>query len=208
MDKFQYRDDGNWYPYFSHKYNCDCYTGTGKTERTIELSLADYWLSKLDTACEVGAVTPYYWPGRVAEVVDPFDTHELVTSRNSLFDYDFTGKNVLSISTVEHIGTGEYSEKKTTLDALEKIVSECNVCLITAPLGYNKDFDEYILNNEPDLPCKVSFLTRKRSKTHDIWVPTPKKNANMIMGRGHPPDEELSRWANSLVIVEKGNILS
>lgn len=208
LDKFQYKEDGNWYPYFSHKYNCDCPMGNGRTERTVELSLANYWLDKVNSVCEVGAVTPYYWPGRVQEVVDPFDTHELVTSHNSLFDCDFTGKNVLSMSTVEHIGSGEYLEQKTTIDALMKIVPECKTCLITAPIGYNKDFDEYILNNELDLDCTVRFITRKRSLIHDIWVPTSKSKANIRMGRGAPPDDDLGRWANSLVIVQKGNILS
>ena len=78
------------------------------TERSVELALADRWLDAADPDLvrEVGAVTPYYWPRSVRTVIDPYDPNPLVTVRKSLFDADLTGVPVLSILTLEHIGTG------------------------------------------------------------------------------------------------------
>ena len=99
---------------------------------------------------EIGAVTPYYFKDdKITEVVDPTDPHNRVTAKKSLFECDLKGKNVLSISTIEHIGTQEYgmAEEKNVIDAIEKITSESESCLITAPLGYNKTLDDWVKNN-------------------------------------------------------------
>ena len=55
-------------PYFHHHHNCG-FPGKRRTERTVELAIADWWLKQHPDAVEVGAVTPYYWPGRVANVI-------------------------------------------------------------------------------------------------------------------------------------------
>jgi len=200
--RFQYTFDGAWYEYFSHPFNCGD-SSSNRTERTVELSLADYWLNHVSDVYEVGAVTPYYWPNRVKAVIDPADSHGAVTSRTSLFENDFTGKNVLSISTVEHVGTGQYgiSESKNSIDAIIKLLNESNQCLITAPLGWNTILDKYLLDGEYEQTgYTFRFMIRQ---SDDTWVPAERKNAYIRYGGGG----NLSPWANSLVFIEKGNIL-
>jgi hypothetical protein len=100
---------GDIVPLFYHRYNCGTAYDERTTERTVEMALADLWLTRHhDNVIELGAVTPYYFPGRIPVVVDPTDRHPLVTISESLFTVDFKAKNVLCISTIEHIGTSDY----------------------------------------------------------------------------------------------------
>src|SRR5262245_3390997 len=66
--------------------------------------------------------------------------------RVSLFNFDFSGANVLSISTLEHVGTGDYGVAKTesSPDALAKLVDESATCLLTMPIGYNPILDNHL----------------------------------------------------------------
>jgi hypothetical protein len=203
MHNFQYKLDGAWYTYFFHDFNCG-HANSKRTERTVELALADYWLNKVENVCEVGAVSPYYWPNRIHEIVDPGDKHPQVTSKVSLFDCNFRNRNVLSISTVEHVGTGEYgiSETRTAGEAITKIVNESSKCLITVPLGWNSFLDHFLRSDNLNLlDCTIAFLIRH---SNDTWSPVEKYNAFIQYGGGG----NFSAWANSLAIIEKGNILT
>jgi hypothetical protein len=46
--------------------------------------------------------------GKLDNVVDPADPRVLVTLRASLFDFDLRVRTALSISSLEHVGTGQY----------------------------------------------------------------------------------------------------
>lgn len=100
---------GKVFKLFVSNHNCG-WPPARMTERAVELALADRWLETVDATrvIEIGAVTPYYWPRRVPHVVDPYDPHPYVTTRASLFDVDLSAGPVLSISTFEHIGIGDY----------------------------------------------------------------------------------------------------
>lgn len=119
------------------------------TERCLELAIANEWLTKYNDqdTYEIGAVTPYYWKNRVKNIVDPVDPHNAVTIKDSLFSLDLTNKSVLSISTIEHIGTGDYGvsfdSSENGIIAFEKIVRESKRCMITFPTGWNKELDDY-----------------------------------------------------------------
>ena len=79
-----------------------------------------------DRVVETGAVTPDDWPGRITTVVDPYDPHPLVTHRTSLFGTDLSGLDVLAISTLEHIGVGDYGPvggEETAAHALERFAA-------------------------------------------------------------------------------------
>jgi hypothetical protein len=142
---------GREYPFFCHRHNCG-WPPRRPTERTVELGLADVWLAGARApTCEVGAVTPYYWPGRIANVIDPSDPHPLVTQRTSLFDVDLRGSAVLSISTVEHIGHGDYGlpkEPELAHAAIRKIVGEAATFLVTFPIGYNPELDDFVRSKD------------------------------------------------------------
>lgn len=135
---------------FEHSFNCG-YHETRMTERSVELSIArEYLKSCQGNVVEIGAVTPYYFcDSKITDIIDPTDLHNRVNLKTSMFNCDLQGKDVLSISTVEHVGTHGYgmNEKETALDAIEKIRSEARHYLITAPLGYNKLLDEWVKKN-------------------------------------------------------------
>lgn len=189
----------NRFRYFHHHHNCG-FPGRRKTERTVELALAKYWLEKVTNPWEVGAVTPYYWPGKIREIVDPADKHQLITQRKSLFDVDFTGRNILSISTIEHIGEQSYglNEVANPIQALEKLVGESNLMLLTFPIGWNQILDEFVLSGKADALCKVRFLVRNLDET---WSSTSREGAH------HPYGGNGVHWANSVAVLEKGSVL-
>lgn len=185
--------NGKSYPLFEHQYNCG-YINERMTERSVELSLAKEYINNCNgQIIEIGAVTPYYlYDDKVSVIIDPTDKHGRVTKK-SLFDCDLNGKNVLSISTVEHIGTSDYGmhETENVIDAIEKIIGEADSCLITAPLGYNKLLDEWVKENQENSMVK---LMRRNINNH--WVEIT----------GHYTAIEYTKlWANGLVIIEKNN---
>jgi len=148
---------------------------------------------------EIGAVTPYYWPKRVGCVIDPVDPLPGVTLRKSLFSVDLSSHPVLSISTVEHVGTEDYGirdDKQGPIEALQKVWSQSPVFLITVPVGYNTKLDEFIFNRSrfPD-DVRVRFLVRL-SETK--WREEKRLAARIPYG---------PKWANALVVIERGNIL-
>lgn len=186
--------------YFFHYYNCG-WPPERCTERSAELAIADHWLRQVDSKAvwEIGAVTPYYWPGRVGCVVDPVDAHPDVAIHESLFSVDFRGRPVLSISTLEHTGTGDYgiAEKgRGAIDALNKVVAESPTFLITIPVGYNPDMDRFCFGGGV-LPgdVKARFLVRV---SESCWrEETEGSSAKLPYG---------PHWANALVILERGNV--
>jgi hypothetical protein len=198
-DSFSISDSEKRFEYFFHHFNCG-FPGKRRTERTVELALADFWLEKVSNAWEIGAVTPYYWNGRIKEIIDPSDNHPNVTQRCSLFDVDFSDQNVISISTLEHVGENFYglNEEATPAKAIKKIVKESNLMLATCPIGWNKQLDDFVFGEEIIDLCKIRFLVRNRDET---WSPALKDEANRPYG-GRKVD-----WANSLAILEKGSIL-
>lgn len=183
---------GKEYALFEHPYNCG-YVHERMTERSVELALAKEYIDKCaDDVIEIGAVTPYYFfDDKLCEIIDPTDCHKRVT-RKSLFDCDLRGKNVLSISTVEHIGTSDYgmNEQKTVIDAIEKILEESDSCLITAPMGYNSLLDRWVEKNKQNV--RVSVLKRS---INNHW--------DEITDEDYIAIEYTPLWANGLVVIEK-----
>lgn len=191
-DKF-FEFDGKEYVLYEHSYNCG-YTNTRMTERSVELALAEEYLHNCkNDVIEVGAVTPYYFfDKKIIEIVDPTDLHERVNARKSLFECDFEGKNVLSISTIEHVGTHDYgmNEEKNVIDALTKITSEAASCLITAPLGYNVLLDNWIKDNKSNPMIKIM----KRGMNNHWAEVDLLDDEDIIYG---------PLWANGLVVIRK-----
>jgi hypothetical protein len=180
-------------PYFWHAHNCGT-PDDPKTERVVEVAIADYWLSRVENVTEIGAVTPYYFPGRVPAVIDPCDPHPFVTDSVSMLNFDFTGRNVLCISTLEHIGTGQYlDEQANALDALAKLIAESDKMLVTFGAGQHMGLDwlAYLFGIET---CSVYFLTRHKDQT---WTQAERRDAFRRYGP----------WANSVAILEKGGVL-
>ncbi len=185
--------DGKTYCLFEHSYNCG-YIHTRMTERSVELALAKEYVNDCnEKIVEIGAVTPYYfYDDKISSIFDITDTHMRVTKK-SIFECDLNGKNVLTISTVEHIGTSDYGihETKNAIDAITKIMEEAASYLITAPLGYNNLLDEWVRKNQNSSLVKVLQRTN---------------NNNWGDITGHYTTIEYTElWANGLVIIEKKN---
>jgi len=137
--------DGQAIPHFVHRFNA-FHPPARMTERTIELALADIFLGGVDAdrVVEVGAVTPYYWPGRLRTVIDPADDHDFVSDRIGWSDWAGSGETILSISTFEHIGAGEYGlapDPSLTSAAVDKLLQGHETFLVTYPAGYNPELD-------------------------------------------------------------------
>jgi hypothetical protein len=198
LESFSLEGYDKKYRYFNHSHNMG-FPCRRFTERTIELALADEWLNNNPDAWEIGAVSPYYWPKRVLNVIDPTDTHPQVNFHGSLFDFDLSGKDLLLISTIEHIGQSQYGleEKVDAVQALEKISAEANNYLITFPVGWNNLLDDFVFSGGAHDLCNVCFLVRNK---YELWEPAPSKHARLPYGGK-------KNWANSVAILERGNKL-
>jgi len=198
LEYFSFEGSDKKYKYFIHNYNMG-YFCRRYSERTVELALADEWLNICPDSWEIGAVTPYYWPKRVLNVIDPTDTHQLVNYHGSLFDFDLSGKDLLLISTIEHIGQPQYGleEKVDAVQALEKIAAEADNFLISFPVGWNSLLDDFVFSGGADGLCNVRFLARNK---YELWESIPSKYARLPYAGGKP-------WANSVAILERGNNL-
>ena len=155
--KFNFNDFK--FSYFIHSYN-----RTYNNERSVEISLAKYFYSKCgtDKSClELGNVTSHYLK-KPKIVIDKYEIASGVTNIDFLdfesdVDYDF-----ISISTIEHIGHDEskrYSHLNDSASAQRKeniqlqvfnkiydITASDSKVLITIPLGYNRELDNFITN--------------------------------------------------------------
>jgi hypothetical protein len=165
------------FPEFAHRHNCGWPHLATATERTVELALADRWLTLVspDRVTEIGAVTPYYWPRRIADVVDPADPHPLVTRKASIFDVSLAGRSVLSISTFEHIGIGDYGlppDAELAFQAVRKLVAEAPVFLVTIANDYHRALDDYIFSRR-DLPGDIDVRLLCRNRSGIGWVERP-----------------------------------
>ena len=183
---------GRVYRYFFHYHNCG-WPPERCTERTVELALADYWLGQVHPKrlCEIGAVTPYYWPRRVPKVIDPTDPHRLVTIRRSLFAVSLRSRCILSISTLEHVGTGQYGlgvDPGSVLQAIDKIVTEAELFLLTVPVGCNRLLDDFLFDRaRAGERFSLRFLVRQANPL--FWQEEPEP------ARARLP---YGTWANSV----------
>lgn len=202
-----FRLAGRDFPFFTHHHNCGLHPETA-TERTVELPLADRWLAAApaDRVIEVGAVTPYYWPGRVGRVVDPSDTHPQVTDRASLLDVDLTGRAVLCLSTLEHVGSGEYglpADPALLHRAVEKLFAEASAFLITMPAGYNAQADAVLFDRSRPADVTARYLVRQPGPPYWAEVTDPAA-ARRPYGTTRTATGTATHGANALVVWERG----
>lgn len=198
---------GREYPCYYHSYNCGW--PPYATERCVELALADAWLKNFqpDEVIEIGAVTPYYWPHRIQTVIDPFDEHELVSHKQSLFDITID-RPTLSISTFEHIGMGDYGSSEPSeavVSAFEKLFSECPRFLVTVPVGYNAILDRLLF--ETGVPDDVSLDFLMRNDTVGWESPQSPDKARQPYGdqrlQSRFPGTSIGVWANAIAILQR-----
>lgn len=157
-------------------YSSDTNT-TSSNERKIEIPLGLDFLSRFPNSSiiEVGAVMPYYMTAG-HRVIDLFDTYPRAEHVDAA-TLKYNGANVLSISTIEHMGTDNswYGKlyKATNYSAgpefLAKIVAESKNYLITFPIGWDRKLDEYVRTSG------LRHVVFKRD-ANNIWALCHEKN--------------------------------
>lgn len=196
-----FRLAGREYPYFVHHHNCG-FPAAFATERTVELAVADEWLRRVpaERVIEVGAVSPYYWPGRVRTIVDPADPHPQVTRRCPMDQVDLSGACVLSVSTLEHVGSGDYGlpvDPGAFRAAIDQLTREPVQFLATLPVGYNPAADDWLFADDFPAGVRAAFLLRDRRRL--CWREVPAAAARVPYVRGTAAD--------AVAVIERGDVL-
>ena len=105
-----------------------------------------------DNLTEVGCVMPHY--GYCEHpIIDLFseDSPAGVVQNVDAEECDFSGKDVLCLSTVEHIGKSDYDnpdiDPEKAIRILDKITNEANSFLITWGTRYHNELDAHVKNS-------------------------------------------------------------
>ena len=150
------------------------YNGPLINERTIEVPLGEWFLDKIQAGntVEVGCVMPHY--RRTShDVIDLFEKDGLsrpVDART----FDFTGKHVLCISTLEHVGCVEGTDvptKETMEDAitlLGNMTATCGKFLITIPMASHPALESFI--RDVGTPGKDYFVMYRYGGSDNAWA--------------------------------------
>lgn len=144
------------------------YNNPTHSERNVELPIAFWFLRQfaheVAQVIEVGEVTPFYRsPDHT--VYDPA-AEEAGTIRCDAADIDYRGRHLLSISTIEHIGTADYGQTPdpARLPRVLERMLQSQTYLITFALGFNAQLDRIIRDREP-IVLERTARTRWRQNT-------------------------------------------
>lgn len=174
------------YNYFNHEYN-----STRFTERAVEIPISFDFINQKTEIIEIGCVLPYYMDTE-HEVIDLVDTHPKAKNVDAI-DVNYKNKNVLSISTVEHVGLNDYGieskEKDSSIKLCQKIMDESTKYFITWPLGYNPHLDKWGFTQN------ASFISRNKNDPNS-WI---QKNFSELMDTDFLYGTY--RCANSIIIL-------
>lgn len=145
-------------------------------ERAVEVSLGNWFLNKFFNVVEVGAVMPYFLDETKHEICDPYDLWPNCNKIDGEL-YDYTNKNVLSISSIEHFGVDNgydnNGDKEKAGRSLDKIIKQAQNYLITWPIGQNIYLDDHLKKSNH----KYVFMTRKnRRDLINNWYQNTDKN--------------------------------
>lgn len=140
------------------------YNNPSINERKAELPIAFWFLKNFDKKeiIEIGEITPMY--EEVSHLVFDLKPIKSSTIKNDAININYKNKNVLSISTVEHIGFGDYGlpkDNNLSINVIKKIIKESKTHLITFPVGYNRNLENQIFNS------KINYYFIKRDKLNN-----------------------------------------
>ena len=128
--------------YLSYK-NWGLYNNPEVNERKAELPIAFWFIENFpDRLFEIGEVTPFY--AEPHHTVCDTIPEKPSTIKIDANDLDYSDKNVLSISTVEHVGSGDYGlpvEPHKAIKLVKKMISGANNWLITFAVGSNIELE-------------------------------------------------------------------
>jgi hypothetical protein len=183
--------------YFDHPYN-----NTSVNERRVEVPLGQHFCNLFNDGSlsfiEVGAVMPYYQEGyQQHHTIDLFDPHPDCIKLDALKE-NYTNGNVLSISTIEHIGTSDYgatpSDPHDAFKCLQKIISEAKHYLITWPAGYNVTLDDDLSKSN------IPYIILERLDAENNWRQLPFQRGHHIAVKRYKYSEPYT-CGNAIVVI-------
>ena len=177
-------------------------------ERSCEVSLGKFFIKKFDKVTELGAVMPYYsdFNEKMSEyVIDPYDRFEKCIKIDGE-EYEYNNQNVLSLSTLEHIGNDNGYD--TTIDlrkavrVIEKIINQSKKHLLCWGIGQHPELDKYIQNS--NLNFNILVRENRRGMVNN-WKENNDKN-NLYLPYGNW-DMACEYYGHSLGLVVVNNNL-
>ncbi len=164
------------------EYKYYVHSSSWATERIVEVAVAKRYINenKNKKILELGNVL-FQFIDITWDVVDKYEKGKDVINEDIIGykpkeKYDL----IVSVSTIEHIGFNEdvgagekpedFTDNNKSIDAINSLKENClntnGTLIITVPLGYNKEMDKKILENNLGL-SEVYFL--KRISRLNIW---------------------------------------
>lgn len=151
------------------KYDADrwrdynCHQGN---ERKAELPIGAWFLEKFNhDVVEIGEVMNSHI-SCTHTIYDPRAEMPNTISQDAR-ELDYKGKNVLSISTIEHVGDGD-------LDLIKKIQKQAKNYLITFPVGFDLDFDGRIADSGTEY-----FIIERSLDGKNDWTQVTNKDLSL-----------------------------
>lgn len=122
------------------------YNNPRSNERKVELPIAFWFIEEYnDNLIELGEVSCFYKDAE--HPIYDLRADNSTTIVMDISDIDYKGKNVVSVSTLEHVGNGDYGYPKypeKVLKLLQKIISQSKNYLLTFPVGFNRQLEKTI----------------------------------------------------------------
>lgn len=129
----------------SLNYCRDDFNQSFQNERSVEVPIAKWFVDKFNNeAVEIGAVLCHYGYNKHT-IIDLTEKHPNVININAL-DFNYKDKNVVSISTIEHMSQREYGNgsNNDAANLIEKVINESKNYLLEFPVCYNEFLDDFI----------------------------------------------------------------
>ncbi len=162
---------GEMLPYFYHGYG-----STWSNERAVEVAIAKSFLSRNNPGrvLEIGNTLRHYL-SFTHDIVDKYEKSPGVANED-IVDFCPAQKYdlIVSISTMEHVGydAGEARDPGKFLRAFANIVERCledgGNLLVTMPLGYRPEVDEFIGCEAKSVFLDLHFM--KRISWDNRWL--------------------------------------
>lgn len=163
------------------------------SERVFEIPLLKYFVHKFTgnpNFIEVGACSKHFML-----VYHPiYDAQEQGAINAFAEDLEYEGKHVLCISTLEHIGAGDFGLPVQPLHAITvlNMILDAETYLITFPIGQNGLLDYYARNIIKNvIPLFVKTASRDEMNN---WAIDPSPNFDRMYGSPYP-------FANGVCII-------
>lgn len=149
-------------------------------ERIVELPMAVWFARKFPDFFEIGAVLPEN--GITGHLCyDLLESRWNAINRDGEF-VDLNNRNLLCISTIEHMGCAEYGNACEDLSKSErflcKVRDQCNHYLVTFPLGRRRDLEA--------VAVEVGGYILKRTGPGNKWAFTDEPPSTFQYGNPYP----------------------